>query len=295
MTPLTALLSLFLIVGTILVDLLALFLAITTVSILWYLVKKIFPDDVKDLQFFLTFIVAVVPFVIVVWLGMAVTSYDAITARSGWPPVLPLNGLLSAPTVGAGRRPDRLARGHSEKPKEFYELRRAALSSTALCRSVLALSAQRPLGLPRRSSAACNAGGRRMTDRNEPINPDGADGAAELVGITLSSITTPDHWDKTPEQKLALEALYGDGGLASWQRVLAIASPENRADILQNALIELYHLAAKAGADDTVFRTGALASVSCITLVLTPMACRRLLPKQKTELKKPRATKPSPS
>ena len=42
MTPLTAL-SPFLIVETILVDLLALFLAIATVSILWYLVKKDFP------------------------------------------------------------------------------------------------------------------------------------------------------------------------------------------------------------------------------------------------------------
>ena len=47
----------------VLIDLLALFLAIATVSILWYVVKKALPDEVKDLQFFGTFIVVVVPFV----------------------------------------------------------------------------------------------------------------------------------------------------------------------------------------------------------------------------------------
>jgi hypothetical protein len=51
-TPLTAG-SPFLIDEIILVDLLALFLAITTVSILWYLVKKIFPDEVKRPPIFL--------------------------------------------------------------------------------------------------------------------------------------------------------------------------------------------------------------------------------------------------
>ena len=37
---------------TVLIDLLALVVAIATVSILWHVVKKAFPDDVKDLQFF---------------------------------------------------------------------------------------------------------------------------------------------------------------------------------------------------------------------------------------------------
>jgi tungstate transport system substrate-binding protein len=36
----------------VLIDLLALVVAIATVCILWYVVKKAFPDDVKDLQFF---------------------------------------------------------------------------------------------------------------------------------------------------------------------------------------------------------------------------------------------------
>ena len=98
MTPLTP--SPFLIDEIVLMDLLALFLSVVTVSILWYVVKKIFPDEVKDLKFYLTFIVAVVPFVMLVYFGLAVINYDAIAARSGWPPVLPLNGLLSPPIVG---------------------------------------------------------------------------------------------------------------------------------------------------------------------------------------------------
>ena len=85
----------------VLIDLLVLVVAIATVSILWYVVKKIFPDEVKDLQFLLAFIVVVVPFVFLVWLGLAAINYDAIAARSGWPLVLPLDSLLSPPIVGA--------------------------------------------------------------------------------------------------------------------------------------------------------------------------------------------------
>ena len=53
----------------VLIDLLALVLAVVTVSILWYVVKKAFPDEVEDLQFFLTFIIVAVPFVMLVWSG----------------------------------------------------------------------------------------------------------------------------------------------------------------------------------------------------------------------------------
>jgi tungstate transport system substrate-binding protein len=84
----------------VLIDLLALFLAIATVSILWYVVKKAFPDEVEDLQFFLTFILVAVPFVMLVCFGLAVISYDAIAGRSGWPLVLPLESLLWPPVVG---------------------------------------------------------------------------------------------------------------------------------------------------------------------------------------------------
>jgi ABC-type glycerol-3-phosphate transport system substrate-binding protein len=85
----------------VLIDLLALVVAIATVSILWYVVKKAFPDDVKDLQLFLTFIVVIIPFVIIVYFGLAVMNYDAIAALSGWPLVLPVDSLLSPLIVGA--------------------------------------------------------------------------------------------------------------------------------------------------------------------------------------------------
>jgi tungstate transport system substrate-binding protein len=84
-----------------LIDLLALVVAVATVSILWYVVKKAFADDVKDLQFLLTFIVAVVPFVIIIYFGLAVINYDAIAGLSGWPLVLPLDSRLSLLIVGA--------------------------------------------------------------------------------------------------------------------------------------------------------------------------------------------------
>lgn len=91
----------FLIDEIVLVDLLALFLSVATVSILWYVVKKIFPDEVKDLQFFLSFNLVVVPFVMIICFGVAVINYDAIARSSGWVEVLPLNGLVSPPIVGA--------------------------------------------------------------------------------------------------------------------------------------------------------------------------------------------------
>jgi tungstate transport system substrate-binding protein len=84
----------------VLINLLALVAAIATVSILWYVVKKAFPDDVIGLRLFLVFIVVIVPFVMSVYFGLAVINYDAIAALSGWPPVLPLDSLLSPLVVG---------------------------------------------------------------------------------------------------------------------------------------------------------------------------------------------------
>jgi tungstate transport system substrate-binding protein len=85
----------------VLIDLLALLLSVGTVSILWRICKKAFPHDVKDLQFLLTFIAGVVPFVLVIYFGLAVINYDATARVSGWPLVLPLDSLLSPPIVGA--------------------------------------------------------------------------------------------------------------------------------------------------------------------------------------------------
>ena len=80
---------------------LALAMAIATVSILWYVAKRALPDDVKELQFFLTFIVVVVPFVIVTYFGLAAINYDTIAALAGWPFALPLDSLLSPLILGA--------------------------------------------------------------------------------------------------------------------------------------------------------------------------------------------------
>jgi hypothetical protein len=85
----------------VLIDLLALVVTIATVFILWYVVKKAFPDDAKGPRLFLIFIVVIVPFVMSVYVGLAVINYDAIAARSGWPLVLPLDSLLSPLNVGA--------------------------------------------------------------------------------------------------------------------------------------------------------------------------------------------------
>ena len=85
-----------------LVDFLALFLAVVTVSILWYVIKRAFPDEVKDLQFFLTFIIVAIPFVMLIYFGLAVINYNAIATRVGWPQVLPLeNEQLLPAIVGA--------------------------------------------------------------------------------------------------------------------------------------------------------------------------------------------------
>jgi hypothetical protein len=51
---------------------------------------------------------------------------------------------------------------------------------------------------------------------------------------------------RTPQQQKNCEALAGDGGLPSWERVLRNAAPENRPAVLRNALIELYPLAESA-------------------------------------------------
>ena len=91
----------FLIDEIVLVDVLAFFLSIATVSILWYVVKKIFPDEARDLRFFLTFILVVIPFVIIVYFGAAVINYNAIAIRLDWPEVLPLSGLLPPAIVAA--------------------------------------------------------------------------------------------------------------------------------------------------------------------------------------------------
>ena len=91
----------FLIDEIVLVDVLAFFLSIATVSFLWYVLKKTLPDEVKDFPFLLTFIIAIVPFVILVYFGGALINYNAIAIQFDWPEVLPLSDLLLPVIVGA--------------------------------------------------------------------------------------------------------------------------------------------------------------------------------------------------
>ena len=86
-------------VEIILIDLVTLFLMVATTSILWYGVKKMFPEETRDLRFFLTFIVVVVPFVMLIYFGLAIINYEAMTRSSGGEPALPL-GPLSPPIIG---------------------------------------------------------------------------------------------------------------------------------------------------------------------------------------------------
>ena len=84
-----------------LVDVVALFMSIATVSVLWYVVKKIFPDEARNVRLFLTFIVVAVPFAILVYFGAAIVNYNAIVRFFEWPEVLPLSGLLPPAIVVA--------------------------------------------------------------------------------------------------------------------------------------------------------------------------------------------------
>jgi len=84
----------------VLIDLLALVGAIATVSILWYVLKRSFPDEAKDLQFLLTFIIVAVPFVMLLCFGLATVNYDVTAGRYGWPLVLPLDSQLSPQVAG---------------------------------------------------------------------------------------------------------------------------------------------------------------------------------------------------
>jgi hypothetical protein len=58
----------------ILVGLVTLFLTAATVWIVWYVVKAVFPDEVTHLQFLLTFIVVIIPFVLLLCFGSALIS-----------------------------------------------------------------------------------------------------------------------------------------------------------------------------------------------------------------------------
>jgi heme/copper-type cytochrome/quinol oxidase subunit 2 len=89
----------------ILIGLVTLVLTVATVWIVWYVVKAGNPDEVRHLQFFLTFTLVIIPFVMVIYFGSAIIIDDAITAPP-WPTALPLKlssrQLLAAAVIYIG-------------------------------------------------------------------------------------------------------------------------------------------------------------------------------------------------
>jgi hypothetical protein len=69
-----------------------LLVTVATVWIIWRVLEKINPDEVTNIQSFLTFVIVVVPFVILIYGGLTIVLYDEMTAASGGshPVFLPL-------------------------------------------------------------------------------------------------------------------------------------------------------------------------------------------------------------
>jgi hypothetical protein len=83
------------------IGLVATFLTVATAWILWYAAEKIFPDDVGQLQFFLTFIVVIIPFVMLIYFGLDTLIDDAVATRAGQPTELPIEQLHEIPIMTA--------------------------------------------------------------------------------------------------------------------------------------------------------------------------------------------------
>ena len=84
----------------ILFGLLPLFVTVATVWILWRVLEKI--DEVIDTRSFLTFIIVVMPFVILVCGGLTFVIYNEMMGASGAPTILPLAVPLSWETLAGG-------------------------------------------------------------------------------------------------------------------------------------------------------------------------------------------------
>jgi hypothetical protein len=80
-----------------------LFLTVATVWILWHVLETIHPDEVIHIQFFLTFILVAVPFVMLIYFGLATVLYDKMIAVSGGSQsaLLPLEPMSGATVAGA--------------------------------------------------------------------------------------------------------------------------------------------------------------------------------------------------
>ena len=60
-----------------------LFLTVATVWILWHVFEKIDPDEITDTRSFLVFIIVVIPFVMLIYGGLATVIHNKILAVSG--------------------------------------------------------------------------------------------------------------------------------------------------------------------------------------------------------------------
>ena len=60
-----------------------LFLTVVTVWVVWHIFEKIGPNEVKNRQSFVTFIVVVVPFVMLFYGGLTILVYDQMMTASG--------------------------------------------------------------------------------------------------------------------------------------------------------------------------------------------------------------------
>jgi len=60
-----------------------LFLTVVTVWVVWHIFEKIGPNEVKNIQSFVTFIVVVVPFVMLSYGGLTILVYDQMMTASG--------------------------------------------------------------------------------------------------------------------------------------------------------------------------------------------------------------------
>jgi hypothetical protein len=73
-----------------LLELVALFLTVATMRILLHAIQKFTPDDFGNPQFFWIVILVMIPFVMLIYFGLAIIICNEITARSGRPTMLPL-------------------------------------------------------------------------------------------------------------------------------------------------------------------------------------------------------------
>jgi hypothetical protein len=73
-----------------LLELVALFLTAATVWSFLYAIKTLSPDEFEDPQFIWTVLFVIIPFVMLIYFGLAIIICNEITARSGRPTLLPL-------------------------------------------------------------------------------------------------------------------------------------------------------------------------------------------------------------